>query len=278
MMEALKDVDRKVAGAALSSAMLIALGLADSDGSAGGNQLTERILVEAREALGFDVNDNSHEALGAVRRVLSHEADLLIFRNQSRGDTLDRLGNRGDLPNSAFKIEAADSFDHKRLPFKHAQRAVREADDVYHFVSPSSDNRRQFSIFAKAIKKNTEIEYINLVMASREDQTVKIKKMWRILPRIVSVVDQSPLGLLRAFVDHYGLNVMLGAEIFSEKLILSRSIPIKRGADFLMVEPGEAQQFVLDMLVSVGEGMKSINIAYAYAIDEGRYNLDVFGR
>lgn len=277
MLEALTQIDRKSAGAALSSAMLIALGIGDVSNSTDSDQLTARILEEAREVSGFGQDDDSREALDAIRRLLSREADLFIFRDQTREGALDRLGDRGDLPNSAFKVRFHESFNHDTARSSHAQRAVLEASDVHHFIDSRDEDQRRFSLFVqKHYGKKGNIEHYNLVMSIREKQIITVTKLWRLNPNLVDVSDETPVGLLTSFVNRYGLSLLIANHPVQDRLVLDKKFPTKKGVPPIMV-PGRvpSSSFSIDALCAFDVDQGALEVAFAYAIDIDRYKSDL---
>lgn len=144
-----------------------------------------------------------------------------------------RLGNEGSLPDSLYQI-ALDPRGPARLFLELGEQrdailnVVRKANAVQH-LSHRGDSQipeaMGQSIFVRQMTPRKSEPYAHIAVMSRKGTQLQFESVWRVFPSVVRVLEGStPLDLLRAFVEHYGVSFALPNRPLT-KFIVQDAIP-----------------------------------------------------
>ena len=173
------------------------------------------LLAEARERLGLDQNDLSATARSRLLALLGDQMANAVLGGADEGRIKQRLGQRGELPLDLYKIHFPEDFNELVAPRAITQgdveRVLNEPDDVEHLLTDITDGEAG-SLYVKTYgEESSRNRYTLLVDAKRQGDTLNVSTAWRIYHSdIVVQLAETPLGLLRAFVDIYGVPFSIG--------------------------------------------------------------------
>lgn len=274
------EAERVLASAALAGGQLVK---ADSD-------LDEvaALLSEIRTKLRIGPDDQSPQARARIDEAISALIDEVLVDPERMEAALRRAGADGRLPASAYSIEFTDVFRQKFEPLgekKHlVKRMIVEADDHEHLSINALTEYKQteeLSLFlrrAHAGPKGQRIHWA-IIQTHRIGATLIVQAIWRLVPDVVDVSRaDSPLALLKAFAEHYGMDVTVGdvTSKFIDCVVVpittegpptvgaedSNDVKIPRLSDFLAVSTGR-------------DGLRERALANVYCIDMKRYAADL---
>ena len=247
MLDSLKAFDPATANSILAAA---ALSTAPNPGISGEDEFEKAyqehigtVLSEIRQKLQLAAMDNSERARVSIDRFLSKALDENVIPGGAAEAALARAGQSGRLSPSIYKVVQPEHF--RRVFYSLAvtkdqvHEGINEPDDYQHLMTEDAlvGEADVFSIFMKQAraKKGIDANWL-LVQSYRRGIEQIAQSAWRIYPKDVDLQHaQEPLDVLRAFVEIFGLNVMVGdtKAKFIDKKTFTKS-PVSDELDFLV--------------------------------------------
>ena len=215
--------------------------------------------------------------------VLSKEMSEYVLRGNARTEAKARLGNRGELPLNQYELKFASAFDSLAeigTRRSHVESAIRTPDRVEHLLPERFDFGMDFGItfvakYEKASRR--ENNFWLLVQTQRVKAALNVTAAWRVyLSDVKLKSDPSPLDILRAFVDVYGLDLP-GIGV-SPKFVLYKVIPASLSDDpklLFRLHPEDAKRKFLGVFALRASSLGVVEVACAYAIDLEKYKYDL---
>lgn len=250
--------------------------------------LRHQLLNEIRHRLGLSPSDNSPAAKTKLYQVLVSEINKVAFDGVDVNKVRERAGQRGYLAPKLYKLEFESTFetDAALLGIGHweVRSALRRPDDVKH-LNPEEfgveDLDKAFSLYMKErIRRDKSDCHLLLILTDRKGDVQHVLDAWRVYYSDVDLTRAStPLDILRAFVNVYGLNMSIGSEtgvFFLFKKI--RILPDQDVNDTNWMScnpPDKDTKIATSALFSVDETERIINTAFAFTINETKYISDL---
>jgi hypothetical protein len=245
---------------------------------------TRSVIEEAADRLGIDLVVLNDKDVKRLVSLLNDELRKTVFNERQKNLTLEELANRGMLDTAQFQIKNSkllrDQAKKLGLSVSELLDAVEHPTSYQHLSADSDmlEGAKLFSLFVKFIPDACEDEVIwDLVFAMREKRTMTALSGWRIyrseLAEEFDVDGATPLDLLMAFVERYGLPVSVSG-MTERKFILYKRIPVGEGEDpkkILRIQAPEGIDFEQHMLVRVNDSPRSIDVSVAFMIDVTSY-------
>jgi hypothetical protein len=208
-----------------------------------------------------------------MSRAALAESDLPEIEN--------RVGQQGNLRPDAYKVILSQAkekdFSKYEISRPQLKGAVAEPDDFQHLLpglfGPTDSD---ISLFIKEYE-NQDDPFTVVVQAKRSGATLTINRAFKIYHSDVDLdADLTPLGVLIAFVNKYGVSVRVGNE--TAKFMLYKSIPRNepsRGTPFWsIVEPlPDGTETISGLHFMATEN--TLEVAIGYVINETKYLKDL---
>jgi hypothetical protein len=223
MLTTLERHDPATANAILAAAVLSTAtnpGLADDLQRAASYEGDVRLVLdEVRSKLRVERADESSRTKARIVDFLSSAIDRQVFGPGQKIDaTLQRVGQLGLLSPSAYTVQQPESFKQRFYSLTFNKRLVREVinepDEVQHLMTENAldnDEKDALSLFLKKAVSNKNEAHWLLIQTVRIGMTQVAQSAWRVFPADVDLSKvEDPKGVLRAFVDVFGLNVRVG--------------------------------------------------------------------
>src|SRR5262245_12536609 len=195
-------------------------------------RVREQVLNEVRNHLKLSAYDQSRQAQTKILDFLNKTMVDLILPPAKIPTVRARLGQRGDLRPELYQIKFGASFqdEEKRgIRRSHVVRAMQEPDAVEH-LAPDWSSESPYPAFSLYLKHQGEAgpnRFILLVQAVRKDDVQLVGPAWRVYLKEVDLSGaDSPLDVLGAFVEVYGLKLSIG-QSEPRKFFLYVSIPLE---------------------------------------------------
>jgi len=213
--------------------------------------------------------------------MLSKEISSAALSDVNQNDVKARLGHKGLLSSSYYKIELSQSFRKATIPFgirpSHVERAVRSPDAVEHLLPSEFDqpiDQSAFSLFLKTPEAQDQRNaYSLLIISKRENAVQKVARAWQVFHSDVDLSGtHGPLDVWRAFAEKYGFLIKVGD--ISGKFIIYKKMPF-HGNQINVVKAlvGNQRRFIHTFLMRTGNGF--LEIAYAFMLDVDKYISDL---
>lgn len=291
MLDTLKQLDAAAAEDILTHATLSLLpdpGIEGKSGLGGGDpSLADRVLGEVRRRLHLASDDVSSPAKARILDYLTNEMSTYALRNANLNEIRARLGRRGVLPAGEYRIEFTEYFRTRQsssaVPRSEILETIRYPDYTQH-IQPERVFKTQGEAITLLVKASSGGQISDpsllLVHTLRRDDHLRVWVAWRIFPSEVALQGaQSPVDLLKAFVDKYGVwfQVVGGAPT---KLILDDPVlirPERIPPDMEVLDPVDlprgSHAEATWMLNPVG--LDIVGVFFAYAINLTQYFSDL---
>ena len=273
-LKSLSEVDQKTANAALASTVLSLGGPGIEFVPSKYAALARAMVEEVRSDLRLNNEDTRPESILRIKDVLSAEVDRRLFAGVDRGSLRTSLGNAGNLPLGAYKVDVGDAFkaEFKREKASFATECVKRADMFVHLADDAALSDKRVSFFAKYVKSlDGKRDYWSIVSAIRDGGAVKVDYLWRVFPDTVRVTDASdPISILGCFLSVYGLKLSVDGGPGRDKLIKDRYVFGDEGN--LRVDSDSQVSFLLSVISR--RRLLGVNIDLAYAVDTTKYWSD----
>lgn len=233
------------------------------------------LIAEVCRLLKLESTAPPHMSVTERARVLGTLADSILHYGRESFDLASakqRLGARGELPLTSYEIVFGQDATSLAATRTNIEEAIRKADHVLHLQQKSTASTTEapfdaLSMFAKQVRAKGEQFYL-LVVALRKGPRLTVAEAWRAYERYVDCRDiQSPLELLRRFVDVYGMSFSLGPRS-NLRFLVDDAIPLQPGEGFprLDVSNPENHSFKASILARTSE-LAVAEVALGYVID-----------
>src|SRR5262245_20550625 len=157
----------------------------------------DQLLHEIQTALKLDPNDQSIQAKTKVFEFLSNEMSKSLQSGERIDQAKTRLGQKGYLPESRYRIEFRDSFretENLDIRRSHVKDTLKIPDQVQH-LRPEISHREDFpaiSIYLKSPNVRQQAHrFTLLVITERKGDTQIILSAWRVYHSDVDVSEIS---------------------------------------------------------------------------------------
>jgi len=245
--------------------------------------LHSSVLNEVRQRAKVNLDDNSKDAQTKLFTILSDELSKLILTKKERNEAIKRLGDRGDLNLRLYKIKFTDVFkiqsNHgvdKRL----VELTIHHPDSFEHLLSErfDLDGGKNISLFTGFHpSKQSDNSFVILVEAEREKDQMNVFSAWRIFLSDVDIRDaKSPLDVLKAFVDVYGVDFIIG-ELYFRRFVLYETFPIQgsHGGYPLIRAKDTSDIDIHGNFYFRVNPLNVIELSMAYFINLNKYRIDL---
>lgn len=246
-------------------------------------ELRDRIIHEMRVALRLKRDDNSPTAKAKIYDYLAKEISRAALGNVDIKEIKSRLGQRGDLAPSLYKVEFSPEFknEHER---KGATRADVEltlrAPDAFEHVHPAGmgiDDDKATSLYVRQFSNSVKPlnTFTLLVSCQRIGYVQRVGQAWLVFHSDVDLsTAKTPSDVLRAFVGKYGLELQVGEKV--DKFFWYERVALHsdKKTDILKFKPTPG----VDVSIVFQQGlisMGSAEIVYAFAIHSNAYEADL---
>jgi hypothetical protein len=246
----------------------------------------QRLIQEIRVSLRLKRDDKSPQAMAKIYEYLAHEIERAALMGVDISEVKTRLGERGDLAPSLYKIEFTDTFrnlsETRGIEKRDVEQALRAPDFVQHLRPEllGIATAKLTSLYLKEFKNSQHPSntYSLLVFCHRSGYVQKVGEAWRIFPSDVDTsTAKSPLDVLKAFVNKYGLEIEVGDRkgLFFWHEHVARSQGSNSETNlirFNKIDPtiDMSTTFEVGKLDSTG-----IEIFYAFSINHTAYDADL---
>ncbi len=155
---------------------------------------------------------------GELYEMLSNEITRAALAESDEQQVQYRLGEQGYLWSNKYKVsfspDLLDSMHELNVRKTHIEDAVHNADDFAHLLPQQyGANENALSLFVKFLSK-TKVPHVLLILASRKGDEINVSFALRVIPSVVPIQEaKTPLDVLQALVDNYGVDVFVGDEI-----------------------------------------------------------------
>lgn len=277
-----KEVEGILANLTLE--MLPNPGISEGENSGLTPDLRNQLIHEIRVRLRLKRDDNSPQAMSRIYDYLAKEIGRVALAGVDIKDVKNRLGQRGDLATSLYKIEFTQAFkdlhEKRGVERRDVERTLQNPDSVEHLRPDllGIDANKAKSIYLKEFKNiqhplNT---YSLLVFCNRDGYVQRVSHAWLFFHSDVDLSKVgTPVDVLKALVDKYGLEIMVGQK--RGRFFWYEHVPVstQNKTNFLEVaklEPGINFAVVLE----VGSVINNIlQIICAFAINDTAYEEDL---
>jgi Ni,Fe-hydrogenase III component G len=245
--------------------------------------LHSSVINEVRQRAKIHIDDNSKDAQTKLFTILSDELSKLILTKKERNEAIKRLGDRGDLSLRLYKIKFTDSF---KIEFNHmvdkklVELTIHEPDSFEHLLPErfDLDGGKNISLFTRFhLSKQLDNSFVILVEAVREKDQMTVSSAWKIFLSEVDIRDaKSPLDVLKAFVDVYGFDFIIG-ELYSRRFVLYDTFPIQGiHGGYPLIRPIDTSDndFHASFYFRVNP-LNVIELSIAYIINLNKYRGDL---
>jgi len=179
----------------------------------------QRLIQEIRVSLRLKRDDKSPQAMAKIYEYLAREIERAALVGVDITEVKTRLGERGDLAPSLYKIEFADTFrdlsEKRGIERRDVEQLLQAPDFVQHlrpeFLGIAT--AKLTSLYLKEFKNSQQPSntYSLLVFCHRVGYVQRVGEAWRIFPSDVDLTTaKSPLDVLKAFVNKYGIEIQVG--------------------------------------------------------------------
>ncbi len=238
--------------------------------------IRQRILGEVYRKLRLSAEDKSEESQARVINYIGKEMSNAALATSDLQEIEDRVGQQGNLRPDAYKVTLTSAREKDLRAYfitrVQIKNTVNHADDFQHLLpglfGPTDSD---VSLFIKRYDNESD-PFTILVQAQRNGATLGVNKAYKIYHSDVDLDDAlSPLEVLLAFIDKYGVNITVGDE--TSKFVMYKSIP----------RTGEDEINVFSFPTNLEQGTKlasgfhfkltesTIDVAVGYMINETKY-------
>ena len=228
-------------------------------------------------------DDKSSQAMAKIYSYLAREIERAALEGVDISEVKRRLGERGTLAPSLFKIEFTPQFvgtsQRQGVDRADVERTLEAPDRVDHIVPTGLGMQpdKATSLYVKLFpNRSTLLNTFSLLVAcQRVGYVQRVGQAWRVyhsdvdLSRTMTAVD-----VLRAFVDKYGIEITIGEK--KGKFFWYEHVPIKSHTMTDIVKFDHSKN--LDMEVNFQRGLiitDTLEIVYAFAINNTVYQADL---
>jgi hypothetical protein len=223
--------------------------------------------------------------MAKIYQYLAHEIERAALMGVDISEVKTRLGESGDLAPSLYKFEFTDTFrdvsERRGIEKRDVEQALRAPDFVQHLRPEllGIASGKLTSLYLKEFRNSQHPSntYSLLVFCHRSGYIQKVGEAWRIFPADVDTsTAKSPLDVLKAFVNKYGLEFQLGDRkglfFWHEHIARPQGSSQANLVTFSRLDPtiNMSTTFEVGKLDSTG-----IEILYAFSINHSAYDADL---
>jgi hypothetical protein len=227
-LSTLERYDAKTANAILAAAALSQQDTPYLSASEGKYDTEVSELISELESQ-LNLSRDDEAGRKKLRAYLSDKVRTALLGGNSVENVQSRLGQRGDLPISSYRLklgkEVLKDFHESK---KTVEAAINSPDEVQHFVGsgPFSDTLRGVTLVTKWVpSKDGEAHWL-LADAQRQGDSLYVQAVLRISPsRLDLSAAESPLDLLRVFVERYGVEFTVEGVQGGHKFVCDLEVP-----------------------------------------------------
>lgn len=230
MLESLSGFSKREAQGILSSVTLSLLPNPSSEPRRSIDEaLYRRVLAESREKLSVDPSDETTETRSRVVDFLGNQISESILRGVDVDRIKSRLGENGYLRPDEYEIkstpETEQFLDVLRMQKTELLDAINSPDEAEHLTADilQDGTSTGLSLFTKSFGTGHD-SYILIVGLERVGHTLEPHFFYRAYFSDVDIQSaHSPLEVLRAFINRYGIRFQLGnlpATMFYQREVL----------------------------------------------------------
>src|SRR5258705_11496608 len=236
----------------------------------------ERLIREIRISLGLKSDDTSSRAMSKIYEYLAEELGRAALAGVDINEVKTRLGERGQLAPSLYKIVFTDAFKNESKRRGIDERAVEltlQSPDSVEHLRPELlgiTSKRATSLYLKRFYNSSRPvnSYSLLVFCTRVGYVQEVGDAWQVFHSDVDLNSaRTPLDVLKALVGKYGFEIQVGeskgAFFWHEHVPISRKLPYNQ----LIKIPKEPD---IDFAVTWSPGPTTDNtleITYAFALN-----------
>lgn len=244
------------------------------------DETTSELLTQVRQRIHRGRKDVRVES-NKVFEFLFNELKDVVIDDESRVRA--RLGQRGELPLYLYRAQFQPSFrDAQKLGIRraHVEAALARPDAVQHVKPPLKDPRNfpSISLYAKYQNGNRFNAHALIVETERRGDTQLVETAWRVYPSEVDVSKaESPLDVLHAFIDTYGLEFRVG-DGEKTKWVYYQTFTLPPGQEKTQVLKFENPGLVSHTghaIVSIDKTSRLVEVALAYVVNLSKYSVDL---
>lgn len=293
MLQSLRNMDSQqaeylLADLSLSLMPSIETGMLPEDDSEN-EELKQLVLKEIRQKLKLRPGDSSQESLAKIYEFLSNAISELSLEGEDVTGLKNDVGQDGLLRSDLYQIQIAKDVKANFSQFvrpSHIEDAVHRPSLVAHLLPEHFGiiaQEKAISLYFKIHEAQKQQDVFSLlVIAERKGATLLITNAWRVYQSDIGVdfyKVKSPLEVLRAFIDKYGLEFEVGSQ--KTKFILYQKIDLPSADaehDILKFE-GQYQnrEIATAFMIRISKDPPYVEIALAYIIDLSLYKNDLQG-
>lgn len=237
-------------------------------------QLEEKALYEIARKLKIDLNDSSPQTQTKLFRFIAEEIVKPIRESARWEDAKYRLGQMGELRGDLYQIifhRSFFTFEQLGIRRAHVEEAIRNPHSVEHLL-PDKFTVKDSPAISLSVRHLRDFSI--LVQTFRSGYTQQVIIAWRLYhSEIPSLkIDASPLDMLKAFVDHFGVMISVPG-LPATKFILYEVIPFvsspKQLTQLTHIHSHDQTLVVSTSVSKLELGVTEIGIFYA--IDRPKY-------
>ncbi|TXG94650.1 MAG: hypothetical protein E6R09_16970 [Rhodocyclaceae bacterium] len=234
------------------------------------NNVQLEVLQEIIQRLGLTEGHDFKNAKTLILNLIGKEIRDVTIGSAQIGAVRKRLGQKGMLPPSSYKVSFTDEFSELCQTLGVTRKEVRQvisAPDMFkHFLPEISINNEAISLYVKGFADKSD-PYSLLVDTHRVADEVRVIYAFRVFHSDIDMSDIStPLDLLKAFTERFGEDVVFEDEV--AKLFLYRALPVGSN-DWKVRLPHSSKP--TDFRASqrlMASGVTEVAIAYAVGLTE----------
>lgn len=238
------------------------------------HQLYGELLVDFRKQLKIAQNDNSPSAINKLISFISFQLEQDILKSSKIHSLRERVGQKGNLRPDLYDISFSQNFIDLNSTLGISKERVRkliENPDFVEHLLPEKYGMESGIATSLFVQTSTKPEANSLlVLALRTKAKLRVDGAWIIFhDEIDTSKIQSPLDLLKVFVERYGVKILCGS--VSEKFIIYEKSQILFGAAtnvFQLVEPPKNIEIDARFNHSIKGNTVEISVAFALNMTE----------
>lgn len=241
---------------------------------------------EIRGHLGLPNNDESPKAKSLIFEFLQKEMRQYSFSQKNIDSIKSRLGQKGLLRLDYYKVEFTKAFRNssskRGVRPNHVLNAISSPNSVQHFRHgvAFTEGEAMVSLFVAKQNVGKNNNFYLLVQAERKGASLLVNNAWRIYESDVAYInDMTPLGILKSFIDTYGVNFGIGNSAY-KKLFLEETVdPVTAevGRGVFVIDPLDlSEETFYESSSIVSRSITGVwEVSLAYMINVSKYVNDL---
>lgn len=284
MLQTLKHWDSQATAAILAGLSLSLFPADDVNPESLGidKQLRARLMEEVFQKLNLNPLDRSELTLARVYGFLAKEMGKAALSGADTKEIKKRIGQRGDLRPDLYEIKIPTGVrkeaSARSIPLREIRDAIAHPSEVEHLLPEHFESTGDaVSLYSQEweITESGEPLFL-LVLTKRSGYTQTVLDALQIYRSDVNLYEvRTPLEILQAFLDVYGLPMRVGNEV--KKFVLYEKIAapvgVKRTSVIQVLEIPKKEVVITRFF-----GRRSLGgfeVALAYSIPDLKYRADL---